>query len=149
MEKLQVLNNLIRTRNEKTTPASCTTADMAKNVGNSLFGNGSYEQAARFYTRALELHKENTPEKANYYANRAACYQQTHMYNQMVDDCTAALALDDKHVKAYMRRAIAFEGMEKWQKALDDYNVAKQLAPGLSNISQGILRCQRALRSKA
>lgn len=64
----------------------------------------------------------------------------------MIEDCNSALAIDPTHVKAYIRRAIAYEGLEKWQLALDDYNKAKSLAPTLPNISQGVLRCQRALR---
>ncbi|CAD2214084.1 stress-inducible protein STI1 [Angomonas deanei] len=148
MEKLQQINNAIRVRNDKAKPSGCKTAEEAKNIGNSLFGEGKYEDAAQFYSRAIELEKSDTnKDKANYYANRAACYQQTHMYSQMIDDCTKAIAIDPNHVKAYMRRAIAYEGVEKWQLALDDYNKAKALSPSLSNVSNGILRCQRAVRS--
>lgn len=146
MERLQAINNQLKERNEKASPASCRTPEEAKQLGNSLFGDGKYEEAAKFYTRAIDLQKEPTKEKANYYANRAACHQQTHMYALMVEDCSAALQIDPQHVKAYIRRAIAYEGMEKWQLALNDYNEAKQLAPGLANVSQGILRCQRAIR---
>lgn len=146
MEKLQAVNNLLKERNEKAKAQSCKTAEEAKQFGNSLFKDGKYEQAVDFYTRAIELEKQPTKEKSTYYSNRAACYQQTHMYSLMVDDCTEAIKIDDTNVKAYIRRAIAYEGMEKWKLALDDYNKAKTLAPGLSNVSQGIVRCQRALR---
>lgn len=146
MEKLQAINAQLRERNGKAKPSSCKVADEAKLLGNSLFSEGKYEQAALFYTRAIELQKEPTKEKATYYANRAACYQQTHLYQQMVDDCTTAIKIDPQNVKAYIRRAIAYEGMEKWKLALEDYNKAKSLAPSLSNVSQGVLRCQRAIR---
>lgn len=146
MEKLQSVNAQLKERNEKAKPSACKTADEAKQLGNSLFTEGKYEQAALFYTRAIELQKEPTKEKATYYSNRAACYQQTHLYQQMIDDCTTAIGIDSQNVKAYIRRAIAYEGMEKWKLALDDYNTAKTLAPSLSNVSQGVLRCQRALR---
>eukprot|EP00796_Vickermania_ingenoplastis_P004904 gene4904-3516_t len=145
-EKLTDLNNKIRERNDKAKASSCKTAEEAKLIGNSLFTEGKYDRAAEFYTKAIELQKSDVKDKANYYANRAACYQQTHLYQQMVDDCNAAIKIDPAHVKAYMRRAIAYEGMEKWQLALDDYQKAKQLAPSLATLSQGVLRCQRALR---
>lgn len=145
--KLTQLNAAIKERNDKITPTSCKTADDAKKIGNSLFGNGKYVQAAEFYTRAITLTPGNSEEKANYYANRAACYQQEHAYHQVIEDCNLALAINPTHVKALLRRAIAHEGLEKWQKALDDFNEVNRLSPGMSNVSQGVVRCQRALRS--
>lgn len=146
-QKLTQINSRIKERNEKSTPQSCKTADDARIVGNSLFGLGKYDQAAQFYTRAIELTHGNTPEKANYFANRAACNQQVHAYKQVIADCNEALAIDSNHVKALLRRAIAYEGLEKWQAALDDYQLVNRISPGMSNVSQGVLRCQRAIRN--
>jgi stress-induced-phosphoprotein 1 len=145
--RLTVINSNIKQRNEKSTPQSCKTADEARVVGNSLFGQGKYEQAAGFYTRAIDLTSGNTPEKANYFANRAACHQQTHSYRQVIADCEEALLIDPNHVKGLLRRAIAYEGLEQWQKALEDYQLVNRQSPGMSNVSQGVLRCQRALRN--
>ncbi|KEG13450.1 putative stress-inducible protein STI1-like [Trypanosoma grayi] len=145
-EKLQKLNAALKDRDEKMTPASCKTADEAKVIGNSMFTSGKYEKAVLFYSRAIELGSEKNGELANYYANRAACHQQTHNYELVISDCDKALEIDSKHVKALIRRAIAYEGLEKWKKALDDYNRANSLSPGLPTLSQGVLRCQRALR---
>lgn len=147
MEKLQAINIQLKERNEKARPSACKTADEAKQLGNSLFSDGRYDQAIGFYTRAIELTKEPTKEKATYYCNRAACHQQRHMYEQMIEDCTFAIKIDPENVKAYIRRAIAYEGIEKWKLALEDYNTAMPLAPSLATISQGVLRCQRAIRS--
>lgn len=144
--RMQTINEQLNQRNNSAVPARCKTATEAKQVGNSLFSAGKYEQAAKFYTRAIELTEGISKEKAVFYANRAACLQQTHMYSQMVDDCNAALENDPTNVKAYIRRAIAYEGMERWKLALDDYNKAKELAPGMQIVSQGVLRCQRAIR---
>ncbi|CAJ1012480.1 stress-inducible protein STI1-like protein [Leishmania guyanensis] len=146
MDKLQSINGKLRERNEKAKSKMCKTPDEAKVLGNSLFKDGKYDQAVEFYTRAIELQKEPVKEKAVYYANRAACHQQTHMYSLMVDDCNAAIAIDSANVKAYLRRGIAHEGMEKWKLALEDYMKAQSLAPGVAGASQGVLRCQRALR---
>jgi tetratricopeptide (TPR) repeat protein len=146
-QRLTSINTRIRERNEKSTPASVKSAEEAKVIGNSLFGQGKYEQAAAFYSRAIDLSQGNSGEKANYFANRAACHQQTHSYKAVIQDCNEALKIDANHVKALFRRAIAYEGLEKWQAALDDYNLVQRLSPGMSNISQGVLRCQRALRA--
>ncbi|KAG5489888.1 hypothetical protein JKF63_00005 [Porcisia hertigi] len=147
MEKLQSINSKLRERNEKASTRACRTPDEAKVLGNSLFKDGKYDQAAEFYSRAIELQKEPIKEKAVYYTNRAACHQQTHMYSLMVDDCNAAVDIDPTNVKAYLRRGIAYEGMEKWKLALEDYTKAQSISPGVAGASQGILRCQRALRS--
>lgn len=145
-DTLTDLNKEIHERNEKAIPSKQQDAESAKCIGNSLFSEGKYDRAAEFYTRAIELQKEDIPEKANFYANRAACYQQTHLYHEMVNDCNKAIAINPKHPKAFMRRAIAYEGMEKWVLALADYEQAQRLSPGIPSVSQGVLRCQRALR---
>lgn len=150
-EKLQSLNARIKERNEKSTPATCKTAEDAKVLGNSHFAQGKYEQAANFYSRAIELSAKsggaNPTDIANYYSNRAACNQQVHNYKAVIADCNEALNIDANHSKALLRRAIAYEGLEKWQLALDDYNAINRISPGMSNVSQGVLRCQRAVRA--
>lgn len=140
------LNNAIRERNNNAKPSLQRNAEDARVIGNSLFSEGKYDRASEFYTRAIELDTKNSPQKANCYANRAACFQQTHMYKEMVSDCEKALEINPNHVKAFMRRAIAYEGMEKWKLALADYQAAQRLSPGISAVSQGVLRCQRSIR---
>lgn len=39
-------------------------------------------------------------------------------YDLVVEDCDAALKLDTKYLKALNRRAMALEGLEKWEEAL-------------------------------
>lgn len=149
-DKVSNLRARIKDRNEKTKPEACKSPEEAKIIGNSLFSQGKYENASAFYGRAIELSLSggvSDEERANYFANRAACKQQIHDFKGVVSDAERALELVPNHVKALLRRAIAFEGMEKWQQALDDYNTVNRLSPGMSNVSQGILRCQRAVRN--
>ena len=146
-ERLTSTRDRIKTRNETMKPAQCKTAEEAKTIGNSLFGNGRYDIASEFYGRAIALTPGDSEEKANYYSNRAACRQQIHDYSGVIGDANAALGINPNHVKALLRRAIAYEGLEKWQAALDDYNKVNMMSPGMSNVSQGIVRCQRALRN--
>lgn len=148
-DKVNNLRSRIRDRNEKTRPVMVKTADEAKVIGNSLFSQGKYEGAMEFYSRAIELASASGVSKedqAAYHANRAACRQQTHDYAGVIADANKALELVPNHVKALLRRAIAHEGLEKWQLALDDYNAVNRLSPGMSNVAQGVMRCQRSLR---
>jgi len=151
-EKLNSLRQEINNRNASAKPSTIKTADQAKVLGNSLFANGKYDQAAEFYGRAIELAEGNPgsvpdTEKAAFYSNRAACRQQIHDYSGVIEDANMALAIVPNHVKALLRRAIAREGLEKWKKALEDYTLINQLSPGMSNVSQGVTRCQRAIRN--
>lgn len=146
LTKISTLNEIIKKRNESSRPVKVTDPEEARKLGNSLFGSGKYEEALAYYTRAIELYGSTScPEKASCYCNRAACHQQTHNYSAVIADCNKALEIDENHPKALLRRAIAYEGNEKWKLALEDYQRVNRLTPGLSNVSQAIVRCQRAV----
>jgi stress-induced-phosphoprotein 1 len=135
-------------RNDAARPEQLESAAEAKAIGNSLFGFGRYEDAAKFYSRALALSAaEPAEERANMLANRAACRQQLQDPHGVVADASAALELFPGHVKALLRRAIAYEGLTKWQPALDDYLAALKLTPGVESALQGIARCRDELRA--
>eukprot|EP01006_Ploeotia_vitrea_P017245 TRINITY_DN48333_c0_g1_i2.p1 TRINITY_DN48333_c0_g1~~TRINITY_DN48333_c0_g1_i2.p1 ORF type:complete len:255 (-),score=21.46 TRINITY_DN48333_c0_g1_i2:45-809(-) len=117
-----------------------------KKIGNTQFKEGKYEDAIGWYTRAIELSEANpnSPDTAIFYCNRAACHAQNHAYKSVVSDCDSAIALDANFSKAYLRRAMAFESLEKWQKACNDYKRVMELDPGASTASQGYHRCVEA-----
>lgn len=64
---------------------------------------------------------------ADIYANRAMCYQQQWNPKQVVADCTESLKLVSNNPKALVRRAQAYEGLEKYEDALADFNQAALL----------------------
>lgn len=121
-----------------TDPAEC------KKLGNTLFKDGNYEDAIGWYSRAIELSEANGGDDvAVYYTNRAACYAQTHAYKSVIGDATTAISINPKYSKAYMRRAMAYDGLEKWQKAADDYKMVMQLEPGAANASEAYRRSSK------
>jgi tetratricopeptide (TPR) repeat protein len=122
-------------------PSRQTDPEECKKMGNSEFKNGQYDKAILWYTRAVELSERNpNDETAVYLCNRAACHAQTHSYKQVIADCDSALAVNEKFTKAYLRRAMAFEALEKWQKAADDYKKAMEIDSTAPNASQGYHR---------
>ena len=119
----------------------------AKLIGNSVFKTGNYEKAILFYTRAIELSSESDPERATYYVNRALCHAQTSSHKRVIADCEEALLIQPENAKALLRRGMAYEGLEKWQKGLDDYKKVISMGTNSPQATEGQARCQRALRS--
>lgn len=135
----------LRAENAKKSYKTETNPAEAKRLGNNQFKEGNYTEAINWYSRAIELASSGGPneELATYYSNRAACYSQTHSHKEVVADCTEAIKINPNMSKAFLRRAIAHEGLEKWQKAADDYKRVMELEPGASNASAGYSRCQK------
>lgn len=139
--KYNEARTLLKKEAEGKSVSKVTDPQECKKVGNTLFKDGMYEDAIAWYSRAVELTEKNADaETAVYYTNRAACYAQTHQYKAVVADCDAAIAINPKFSKAFMRRAMAFEGLEKWQKAADDYKTVMELEGGASGASDGYRR---------
>lgn len=67
-----------------------------------------------------------------FYSNRAACYNVQSEWEKVVEDTSAALAMDSEYVKALNRRAIAYEHLEKYSEALLDFT-ASCIIDGFSN----------------
>jgi Tfp pilus assembly protein PilF len=150
-EDIQAKFNEARTMMKKQvdgrSPLRVNDAMECKRMGNTQFKEGKYDDAKEWYSRAIEL-TENNPkadqsELAIFYTNRAFCHAQGHMYKQVVADSTSAIAIDPKFAKAYLRRAMANEALEKWQKAADDYRTVMELEPGSQAATEGFRRAQK------
>lgn len=66
-------------------------------------------------------------EVAVYYCNRAACNLALGKFMEVTSDCTCSLRLKEDYLKAYMRRAQAFEKLDKMEEALKDYEKIVEL----------------------
>lgn len=88
----------------------------AKQAGNDAFTAGRYKEALEKYTQAMLLAPTN-PVGA---CNRAAALLKLGRYHEAEADCTSAIELDKRMVKAWYRRANARKEMRKFQEALKD-----------------------------
>merc|ERR1712070_940926 len=61
------------------------------------------------------------------YSNRAACYKQISNFDGTIEDCTAVLEIEPDNIKALIRRAQAFEGVERYRFALQDVKTVLQM----------------------
>lgn len=124
-----------------------TPALAAKEQGNELYKNGKFPEAIEAYSRGMSLAKTDD-EKIVLLNNRAGCHFQDRNFRQCVSDCSEALAIDPKNVKALLRRGLAYENIEKIDLAMADMRQLQELSPGLPQVSQSIHRLSMMMKQK-
>ena len=90
-----------------------------KAAGNKAYGDKEYNRAIELYGKAILCKPDPV-----YYSNRAACYNILSEWDKVVEDTTAALAMDGEYVKALNRRAIAYENIGLYNEALLDFTAS-------------------------
>ncbi|XP_010544206.1 PREDICTED: RNA polymerase II-associated protein 3 isoform X2 [Tarenaya hassleriana] len=99
-------------------------ANSEKEQGNEYFKQKKFNEAIDCYSRSIALSPT-----AVAYANRAMAYLKIKRYREAEEDCTEALDLDDRYIKAYSRRATARKELDKLKEAMDDAQFALRLEP--------------------
>ena len=90
-----------------------------KAAGNKAYGDKHYNDAIDLYGKAIICKPDPI-----FYSNRAACYNALGEWDKVVEDTSAAIALDSEYVKALNRRANAYEHLERNSEALLDYTAS-------------------------
>ncbi|KAJ1339843.1 hypothetical protein BSLG_005504 [Batrachochytrium salamandrivorans] len=93
-------------------------AQEAKVLGNKLYSQKEFARAIEIYTQAILL-----APTAIFYCNRAAAFANLSKFDDVVNDCTRALEMDKKYLKALNRRATAYESLGRLTDALNDFTV--------------------------
>ena len=98
-----------------------------KEKGNMYFRNGDFRSAVDTYTEAIELYNEN-PNKYIYLCNRATAafylgdYEMTErgmrMRFSLQIDCKECIALNPKHMKAYIRLSASYQKLNRVNEAI-------------------------------
>lgn len=130
-------------------PKLSESVDGLRAAGNQSFRNGQFSEAATLYSRALQLMKaqgtSDLEEESVLYSNRAACYFKDGNCRDCIKDCTSALALVPFSMKPLLRRASAYEALEKYPLAYVDYKTVLQIDDSVKAALEGINRMTRAL----
>ncbi|KAJ1261442.1 hypothetical protein BS78_09G029800 [Paspalum vaginatum] len=95
-----------------------------KEQGNEYFKQKKFAEAIECYSRSIGLSPT-----AVAFANRAMAYLKLRRFKEAEDDCTEALDLDDRYIKAYSRRITARKELGKLKEAMDDAEFAISLDP--------------------
>ncbi|NXA07936.1 TOM34 protein, partial [Sapayoa aenigma] len=95
-----------------------------KEEGNELVKKGNHKKAVEKYSESLKLNKECAT-----YTNRALCYLTLKQYQEAAQDCTEALKLDPKNVKALYRRAQALKELKDYKSSIADIKTLLKTEP--------------------
>ncbi|XP_043478334.1 mitochondrial import receptor subunit TOM70 [Leptopilina heterotoma] len=100
-------------------------AQKFKEMGNKYFNDGKYDEAILQYSKAIETCLEGNPtELSIFYQNRAAAYTKLKKYSAVKADCSKALELNPRYIKALIRRSHALEECNDLETALEDITAA-------------------------
>lgn len=113
-----------------------------KAAGNKAYGIKDYPRAIELYGKAIICKPDPV-----FYSNRAACYNVQSNWEKVVEDTSAALAMDSEYVKALNRRAIAYEHLEKYSDALLDFTASCIIDAFSNDVSRNSL--ERLLKKVA
>ncbi|KAL9233469.1 hypothetical protein vseg_008466 [Gypsophila vaccaria] len=106
------------------TEDSTVDAASEKDLGNEYYKQKKFNEAIDCYCRSIALSPT-----AVAYANRAMAYLKIKRFQEAEEDCTEALNLDDRYIKAYSRRATARKELGKLRDSLEDVEFALRLEP--------------------
>uniref|UniRef100_A0A669BVI2 Translocase of outer mitochondrial membrane 34 n=1 Tax=Oreochromis niloticus TaxID=8128 RepID=A0A669BVI2_ORENI len=79
------------------------------------------------------------------YSNRAASYLKDGNCGECVKDCNMSLELSQFNVKSLLRRAAAYEALERYRQAYVDYKTALQIDCNIAAAHDGTNRMTKAL----
>ncbi|CAH8304441.1 unnamed protein product [Eruca vesicaria subsp. sativa] len=99
-------------------------ANSEKEQGNEYFKQKKFNEAIDCYSRSIALSPN-----AVAFANRAMAYLKIKRYREAEADCTEALNLDDRYIKACSRRATARKQLGMIKEAIEDAEFALRLQP--------------------
>lgn len=85
--------------------------DEKKNAGDAAFKAGQHQAAVDAYTQCINLTKGNRPFSSKLHLNRATALLKLKQYESAAKDCSNAIYYNDKYIKAYLRRAECYIGM--------------------------------------
>ncbi|GKV34135.1 hypothetical protein SLEP1_g42547 [Rubroshorea leprosula] len=113
------------------TEESIPDAASEKELGNEYFKQKKFKEAIDCYSRSIALSPS-----AVAYANRGMAYVKLKKFQEAEDDCTEALNLDDRYIKAYSRRSTARKELGKLKESIEDAEFALRLEPNNQEIKK-------------
>ncbi|KAJ8425804.1 hypothetical protein Cgig2_008853 [Carnegiea gigantea] len=115
-----------------------------KDQGNEFFKAGNHLKAAALYTQAIK----QDPKNPTLYSNRAAAFLNLAKLTKALADAEMTISLSPNWEKGYFRKGCVLEAMERYDEALDAFQVASQYNPQSTEVSRKIKRISQLARDK-
>lgn len=108
---------------------------LGRESGDDLFRKGDFDQAAKQYGHCLLIDGEGIPQPitasrgddsggrlhAVLHCNRAACLMAVKRFHEAIEECTKALRIHSRYMKAMLRRARCYMRLQRYQEAISEY----------------------------
>ncbi|KAG5280693.1 hypothetical protein AALO_G00062950 [Alosa alosa] len=118
-----------------------------KDEGNKYFQGGDIDKAIESYTEALKVSKDKKV-SAVIYRNRSACYLKKEKYVQAASDCSKAIDVDARDIKALYRRCQALEKVGKLDMAFKDVQRCATIEPKNKTFLETLRRLSAEIQQK-
>jgi len=117
-----------------------------KEEGNLAFKSGKLQDAYTLYSEALKIDPFNKHTNAKLFFNRATVAAKLKKLRESIQDCTSALELDAKYIKAVLRRAKSYMDLEMYDDAVRDYELANKMDRGNRDVVQLLQQAKLELK---
>jgi len=117
-----------------------------KDEGNEAFKAGKLQEAHKLYSEALEIDPLNKSTNAKLYFNRATVVAKLKRLEDSIKDCSSALDLDPKYLKALLRRAKSHLDLEQFEEAVHDYEAAHRMDRSNCQVRQNLHQAKVRLK---
>ncbi|KAH9608045.1 hypothetical protein KSS87_020880 [Heliosperma pusillum] len=115
-----------------------------KDQGNEFFKAGNYLKAAALYTQAIKI----DPNNPTLYSNRAAAFLNLVKLTKALADAEKTISLSPIWEKGYFRKGCILEAMERYNEALEAFQVALKYNPKSTEVSKKIKRISQLAKDK-
>ncbi|EGC32401.1 hypothetical protein DICPUDRAFT_89239 [Dictyostelium purpureum] len=121
-----------------------TRFEKATGNANELFNQNKYQESLNQADIALEIEPNSNVYSTPLYLLKCRALLKLKKSKESIEACDKAIELDDSNGDAYFHRGEAFMFEDDYQKALNDYNKAREFKPNDQQVHEGIRRAQKA-----
>lgn len=105
-----------------------------KEKGNSALKENKFEEAAKFYSQAIELDENNHI----LYSNRSAAYASAGKYQQALEDAEKTISIKPDWAKGYSRKGSALAYLGRLDESIEAYQKGLMLDPTNAQIKASL-----------
>ncbi|CAH0581632.1 unnamed protein product [Chrysodeixis includens] len=110
-----------------------------KEKGNQALAWGKFDEAVKYYTKAIAL----DPQNHVLYSNRSAAYAKDENYTAALADADQTIALNPTWSKGYSRKGSALAYLGRHEEAIAAYEKGLELEPGNEQLASGLAEVKK------